>query len=261
MVTNFTQLNKILAAPIKTQLKLWLKLDTGMHRLGFAPQDYSRAYWQLKASDKVHDDMVLVTHFACADERDKATTQHQIEQFYTLTNSLSGPCSLGNSAGILGWEQGRGDWVRPGLMLYGASPFRDTNGHAYDLKPAMTLSSSIIDLRSIQAGEAVGYGGDWVAQRPSKIATVAVGYADGYPRQAPAGTPVAISGQRAPLVGRVSMDMITVDVTDLPQVALYDKVELWGAQVPINTVSKQANTIANELLSRMPSRVPRVYRV
>jgi alanine racemase len=166
--------------------------------------------------------------------------------------------SAANSAGLLAWPRSHYDWVRPGYMLYGNSPLLQDHPHAQTLQPVMTLTSSVISLRDVAAGEAVGYGGTWVAPRPSRIATVTIGYGDGYPRHAPNGTPVLVNRQRAPLAGRVSMDMITVDVTGLKQIQLGAEVVLWGAGLPLADVARCADTIGYELTTRMPARTPRV---
>jgi alanine racemase len=172
------------------------------------------------------------------------------------------PCgalrSAANSAALLAWPLAHYDWVRPGYMLYGNSPLLQDHPQARSLKQVMTLASTVISLRDVAAGEAVGYGGTWVAQRPSRIATVTIGYGDGYPRHAANGTPVLVNGQRALLAGRVSMDMITVDVTDLGEVQLGAEVVLWGAGLPLAEVARYADTIGYELTTRMPARTPRV---
>ena len=176
-------------------------------------------------------------------------------------HSTSAPdmLSLSNSAGILAWPKSYRNWQRPGYMLYGNSPFSVNQENADQLKPVMTFESAVISVRHITAGESVGYTANWTAQRASSIATITVGYGDGYPRQAPNGTPVLINGVRCPLVGRVSMDMITVDITDLDSVNIGDKATLWGPQLSVNEVAAFCDTIGYELLTRMPARVPRLY--
>ena len=152
------------------------------------------------------------------------------------------------------------DWLRPGIMLYGASPFADLSAAELGLKPAMTLSAQLIAVREVAVGESVGYGAGWVAERPSRIGTVSCGYADGYPRHAPSGTPLCVGGRRAPLAGRVSMDMLSVDLTDLPEATVGDAVELWGANLPVDEVAAAAGTIGYELLTKVTARVPRRYK-
>ena len=234
-----------------------------MHRLGLAVEDVASTYRSLAASHNVAGDMVVATHFACADELASDLTHRQLQQFRagvaSLANADTVPLSLGNSAGLLGWPETRVDWNRPGIMLYGSSPFSVPHAEADRLRPVMTLRSSVIALRDVPEGESVGYSARWSAQRPSRIATVAIGYGDGYPVHAPDGTPVLINNQRCPMVGRVSMDMITVDVTDLSTVAVGDEAILWGKGLSVNEVANCAGTISYELLTRMPRRVPRVY--
>ena len=178
--------------------------------------------------------------------------------FQRLVSGLDNPVSIANSAGILHWPATHGAWNRPGLMLYGASPFPQPQENAERLEPVMTLQSAVIGVRKIDAGESVGYGSRWIAQRPSTIATVGVGYGDGYPRSAVDGTPVLLNGNRARLAGSVSMDMITVDVTDLDEVNIGDPVELWGKSLLLGEVAQYAGTISHELVTRVSVRVPRV---
>ena len=262
MVGSKRQADSITWAELPEPVKVWLKIDTGMSRLGVLPHKFDAIYQQLKASDNVQPGIVLTTHFACADELDNKATTEQIELFEAVTTGIDEPRSLANSAGLLAWEASRGDWNRPGFMLYGNSPIVEQYSHPEDneLRPVMTLRSQIIALRKIEAGQAVGYSGSWRAERNSRIATVTIGYGDGYPRHAPSGTPVLVNGQRAPLVGRVSMDMITVDVTDLNDVEVGDEVILWGNDLSVNEVAECAGTIGYELLTRMPPRTPRIYK-
>jgi alanine racemase len=243
------------ASPVRT----WLKIDTGMHRLGMAPDLVDSTLRRLQRCANVADGIVLCTHFASADNLASGQTREQLATFTNACGNIEAPRSAANSAGLLGWPDSHLDWVRPGYMLYGNSPFERSHPNCAGLKPVMTLESAIISLRDVAAGEAVGYGASWVAQRPSRIATVTVGYGDGYPRKAANGTPVLIRGQRAPLAGRVSMDMITVDVTDLPQASLGDRVILWGPELPATEIARHADTIGYELTTRMPLRTPRAY--
>lgn len=264
MVENASQVQAITEAPLQSihasrGLRVWLKVDTGMHRLGFQPQDVYGAYEQLKQSRNVQGDIVICTHFACAELLNQDTTEVQFGKFNSLIRPLNVPSSLANSAAVLAWPQTHGDWIRPGLMLYGASPFEAPHDLATQLHPVMTLQSAVISTRRIATGERVGYGGAWCAERTSNIATVAIGYGDGYPRGAKNGTPVVVNGQVAPLAGRVSMDMITVDVTDLEGITVGNRAELWGNTVSVSEVARYAGTNAYELLARMPQRVVRRY--
>ena len=257
-IDNEQQMHWLEEARLPTPLQCWLKLDTGMHRLGVSPERASHYHQRLKASHNSLDQVVLSTHFASADNLDGAQTAEQLRLFDKACGPLPGPRSAANSPALLAWPQSHYDWVRPGYMLYGNSPFTQDHPNTATLKPVMTLISGIISLRDFAPGESVGYGATWTATRPTRIATVTAGYGDGYPRLAANGTPVLIRGQRAPLAGRVSMDMITVDVTDLPGVTLGDEVVLWGAGLPVGEVAGHAGTIGYELTTRMPMRTPRV---
>lgn len=259
MIGNQPQLDAITNAQLNKPVRVWLKVDTGMHRLGITPDELGNFYQRLKASSNVHDNITIATHFACADELDDPATQQQTTMFKQVVADINTETSLANSAAMLGWRQTHADWNRPGLMLYGTSPFSSAHSIADQLKTVMTLKSQVISVRDINTGEAIGYSQSWRAERPSRIATITIGYADGYPRHAPNGTPVLINGQRAPMAGRVSMDMITVDVTDLPETQIGDEAILWGNELPVNEVAEHAGTISYELLARMPMRTPRVY--
>jgi alanine racemase len=226
-----------------------------MNRLGFKAAQWPRALARLAACPAVAKPFTLVTHLANADDRDDATTREQLAMFARLTEGVPGERSIANSAGTLGWEDSRADWVRPGLMLYGVSPFADTTGEALGLRPAMRLETSVIAVKEIAAGERVGYGGTWTAPRPTRVAVAAVGYGDGYPRNTTSGAAVLVNDQRAELVGRVSMDMITVDVTHLPRVLVGDPVVLWGAGAPVEAVARGAGTIPYELICGVSQRV------
>ncbi len=253
------QAQQLLAASLVRPLNVWLKLDSGMHRLGFSAAALRDTHQQLQGAAQVAE-LNLLSHFACADERGSETTELQVEQFLDLLDLDFGQRSLANSAAILTIPAAHMDWLRPGIMLYGATPFADLSVAELGLRAAMSLTAQLIAWRDIEVGETVGYGNQWRAERPSRIGTVSCGYADGYPRNAPAGTPVIIRGQRVPLVGRVSMDMLMVDLTDLPNAALGDSVELWGAQLPVDEVAQGVGTIGYELLSKVTARVPRRYR-
>jgi alanine racemase len=253
VVHQESQLRMIETSP-RGGLNVWLKIDTGMHRAGFAPREAAAAHRRLQASGKT-DSIALMTHFARADEPGETATARQIAEFDAATIGLPGERSLSNSAGVLAWPAAWRDWARPGIMLYGVDPMPDPG---YGLKPVMTLESRVFAVRDLQPGDALGYGGGFVAPEPMRIGMVALGYADGYPRAAPAGTPVAVDGQLSRLAGRVSMDMLTVDLTGLPQAGIGSRVELWGAQVKVGQVAAQAGTIAYELLCNV-KRVPLVY--
>ncbi|HWG70283.1 MAG TPA: alanine racemase [Steroidobacteraceae bacterium] len=239
-----------------TSFKVWLKLDSGMNRLGFKDAAFEAAHAALSSSSAVRPPVNLFTHLACADEPELPTTADQLDRFAAATRLLPGERSIANSAGMLSFPQAQADWVRPGLLLYGVSPLAGAIGADYGLKPAMTLNSHVIAVKDVAAGEKVGYGGAWTASRPTRLAVAAVGYGDGYPRNLDSGTPVLVNGERAGLAGRVSMDMIGIDVTDLarpPQ--LGDPVILWGEGLPVEEIAVWAQTIPYELLCGISQRV------
>ncbi len=260
-VDNDWQLACVKESNVSKPIHAWLKIDTGMHRLGIEHDRAGSALKSLKNSANVCDDIVLCTHFASADDLESDQTQHQIDLFNAACKNLPGKQSAANSPGILAWPQSHYDWVRPGYMLYGNSPFTVPHSNTKALRPVMTLCSKIISIRDVKPGEAVGYGASWSASRPSRIATVTIGYGDGYPRLTPNGTPVLIDGQRASLAGRVSMDMITIDITDLSGIEQGDEVILWGEGLPVTEVAAHAGTIGYELTTRMPARTQRVISV
>jgi alanine racemase len=260
MLHQSQQVDTLLSLKLQSPVHVWIKLDTGMHRLGVAVVDLDGIYRRLDSSANVRGQPVLCTHLACADELDRPFTDQQVQIIRRCGNSLGLPLSIANSAGILHWPQSHAAWSRPGIMLYGSSPTAASGDSADGLQAAMTMQSEIIAVRDVAPGEGVGYGLDWTAERPSKIGTVAIGYGDGYPRHAPSGTPVLVNGQRVPLTGRVSMDAIGVDLTDLPGVEIGDPVELWGENLPVNEIAAAAGTISYEILAGLTGRVPLVYR-
>lgn len=251
------QVHLIEAAEPAPSLRVVLKLDSGMHRLGLDPQTFTRMLSRLQARLGA-EAMTLMTHLACADEPGNEGAQGQILLFDRLTRSLSHAKSIANSAAILAWPQTHADWVRPGLMLYGVSPFPDQRGEELGLRPVMTFSSRVIAINQIEAGQAVGYGGTWVSSRPTRLGVVAAGYGDGYPREVPSGTPVLVAGVRVPLVGRVSMDMLSVDLTDYPAIQVGAEVTLWGDRLPVEEIAHYAGTIPYTLLCGVTARVPMI---
>ncbi|MFT5757695.1 MAG: alanine racemase [Alteromonadaceae bacterium] len=253
-------IDSILKMKLKDKLTLWLKVETGMHRFGLSYDDLNQAYAKLLASDAINKNIVIMTHFACADELDNQMTAEQIKEFKTLTVSTNVQHSLANSAGLLAWPESRAHWNRPGYMLYGVNPLKHDHINAKNLKAVMTLKSAITHIKSIESGDSVGYGSAWTADRDSTIAIVAIGYGDGYPRNARNGTPVLVNGVRIPLVGRVSMGVITIDITDNKNIAVGDEVILWGDGLSISEVASNAGTVGYELLAGMPARVPRIYQ-
>lgn len=242
----------------KQPFNVWLKLDTGMHRLGLLPEQFAAAYQRLSDCPNVST-VRLMSHFSSADDLASAATQQQFECFNRVTAGVAAEACLASSASIIGWPATYRDWVRPGIMLYGASPMLDWRDQVAELQPVMTLTSSIISIRDLKAGEAVGYGAKWVAEQNSRIGIVGVGYGDGYPRCLPNGTPVLVRQQRVPLVGRVSMDTIAIDLTACADATLGDQVTLWGQGLPVDEIAELAGTIPYELLCNLSPRVPRLY--
>ncbi len=247
------QISLLDAHPRRSNLQVWLKINTGMNRLGFAPQDVPAAMEKLKTHPAVRD-ITLMTHFSHADEATGVSAQ--LEVFNALAAPYRVARSLANSAALLRYPATHGDWVRPGIMLYGASPFAEMSAQQLGLRAVMTLHSEIIAVRQLQSGDAIGYGGQFRAQHPMRVGIVACGYADGYPRHAPTGTPVWVEGQRTRTLGRVSMDMMTVDLSALPAAAVGSSVTLWGEGLPVEEVAHAAGTISYELLCALTARVP-----
>ena len=248
------QIDLLEAAALPQPIQVWLKVDTGMHRMGFTAEEIPIVYRRLQACKQITPSTVLMTHFARADELTEFTTPSQLEAFARFIADEQAKSSA-NSAGIMAWPASHHDWVRPGIMLYGVSPFAGRVGKDFDLKPVMTLMARIVAIHDLHAGDAVGYGGAWVCPDERRIAVVAIGYGDGYPRNARNGTPVLVNGVRCSLVGRVSMDLITIDLSCCPEAKLGDPVVLWGEGLPIEEVAACADTIAYELLCQVTPRV------
>ena len=247
------QLPLLDACPERGKLDVWLKVNTGMNRLGFVPQQAAHAMEQLHRHRAVRS-ITLMTHFANADEA------RGIAEPLALFNNFAAPYrvarSLANSAALLRHPETHGDWVRPGMMLYGASPFAETGAQQLGLKPAMTLRSRIIAVQELRAGDEIGYGALFRAKHAMRIGIVACGYADGYPRHAPNGTPLLVDGQRTQTLGRVSMDMLYADLSGLPQADVGSAVALWGEGLPVEEVARAAGTVSYELMCALTARVP-----
>ncbi len=240
--------------PAGAAISVWFKLDSGMHRLGFPLGDVPQLVETL-ARNRNWRFQGWITHLACADEASNPATPRQIAAYNAALTGIAGPRSIGNSAGVLAWPDARVDWVRPGLMLYGASPLPGRVGAALGLRPALNLQSRLIAIREYAAGEPIGYGQTWHTPERMPIGVVAVGYADGVHRCLPSGTPLLLRDQRVPLVGRVSMDMITVDLRAVPDAAVGDAVTLWGAELPAEEIAGYAGTLAYELFCGLTQRV------
>lgn len=241
--------------PQTVPLNVWLKLETGMHRLGFSPTEFQQAWSRLSNLAWIQKPLGIMTHFACADNPNDSLTDEQIRCFDQITQDYPGPKSMANSAAILSRPQTLADWVRPGIMLYGSSPFPKKTAQDCGLRTVMTLSAPIIAIRQLQKGDNIGYGATWRCEKDMLMAVIAIGYADGYPRHAPNGTPVWINGQICHLVGRVSMDLITVDLHKLINIKIGDRAILWGPELPIDQIAALSQTISYELFCKITDRV------
>jgi len=261
VVHSFTQLEIFESRTEQGACAVWLKLDTGMNRLGFKPDEFNAVYQRLNQCPIIRKPISLMTHLANADDKQDATTHKQIRLFNDTVATLVPKLELGNersianSAGILAWKEALSDWVRPGVMLYGISPFPDSTGEELGLKPVMGLHSRLIAVKPLATGDKVGYAGTWVCEKPTTLGVVAIGYGDGYPRYAKAGTPVLVNGQRVPLIGRVSMDMITVDLETQPNAKPGDPVTLWGDGLAVEEIALCADTIPYTLVCGVTQRV------
>ncbi len=256
-VHRLEQLEMIRAAALPAPLTVYLKLNTGMNRLGFTLEQLPALKKEIERCGTAIGPLTLMMHFAEADgERGIAW---QLERFTQMRAALNFPecrVSMANSAAILDHPHTAHDWVRPGIMLYGSSPFADVSAESLGLQPVMTLSSRVLAVQNIQVGERVGYGGTFEATRPTRVGIVACGYADGYPRHAPTGTPILVNGQRTGTLGRVSMDMLACDLTDLSEAGVDSPVVLWGEGMPADEVAAAAGTISYELFCALARRVP-----
>ena len=247
------QLHMLEAAQSASPIGVFIKLNTGMNRLGLPLARFWAVYDRLKACKAVRE-LTLMTHFATAD--DAYGIEEQLARFDALTQEIRLPKSIANSAALLRYPATRLEWVRPGIMLYGATPFADQSATEIGLQPAMTLTSQILAVQNLNLGDAVGYGRLFVADQSVRVGVVACGYADGYPRHAPNGTPILVNGQRTRTLGRVSMDMLYADLTGIPEAAIGSPVELWGANIPVDEVAAASGTVGYELLCAVAPRVP-----
>ena len=252
-VHNVEQLRMLDRAPADARLDVMLKINTGMNRLGFEPLA-ALAERDTLATHRAVRKLTLMTHFATAD--DARGVAWQMEAFDAVAAGQTFERSVANSAAILRYPHTHADWVRPGIMLYGGTPFADTSAAELGLRPAMTLASEIISMQTVRAGGRVGYAGTYEATQPLRVGAVACGYADGYPRHAPTGTPVLVDGIRTRTLGRVSMDMLTVDLTGIPDARVGAPVVLWGEGLPADEVAEAAGTVSYELMCALAPRVP-----
>lgn len=252
------QLAMLSASRSRGSLSVFLKLNTGMNRLGFTPAEFPAALEAIQSNPAVRE-ITLMTHFACADESlGSQGIAAQLQQFQAITAGRYFPRSMANSAAVLRFPETHADWVRPGIMLYGATPFADKSARDLGLRPAMTVSSKIIAVQTLRTGDSVGYGHAFRADRPMRVGVVAGGYADGYPRHAPTGTPVLVNGRRTRIVGRISMDMLNVDLADIENAGVGSAVTLWGKGMPVEEVAQTAGTVGYELLCALAPRMQKV---
>lgn len=252
------QLDLLAASSVITPIPVWLKVDTGMHRLGFPFEQLQSTYERLMALPCVEHPPKILSHFACADQQQHPLTEEQWQMFDAIHYEAVEK-SLANSAGVFSVEQSHYDWVRPGIALYGASPKEGRPPQDFDLQPVMHFQSKLIAVRPHKKNEPVGYGATWTSPTDTTLGIVAVGYGDGYPRHAKTGTPVFVNGRKVPLVGRVSMDMITVDLGADAKDLVGDSVELWGNHILIDEVAQHSDTISYELTSKLTRRVQKKF--
>ena len=238
-----------------------IKVDSGMHRLGFAPKELKSISQRLEKCTGITKPVKFMTHFSNADDKHDEQTLKQIDVFFQSLNDVSyDEISIANSAGILGWPQSHTNWNRPGIMLYGVSPFINSKAEDHNLKPVMTLSSQLISVKQLKKDDAIGYGGTYVCKKDMTVGIVAIGYGDGYPRHAKTGTPVLVNGKRCSLLGRVSMDMICVDLSEQDSAKVNDVVILWGKGLPVEEIAESSETIGYELLCGVTNRVEFIYK-
>lgn len=258
VVHNEQQLCLLKTTQLSKPLTIWIKVDSGMHRLGFDFSEFPKLYQRLIDCPQINKPIGVMTHFAKADELNQEMTILQMDRFFQIANTHVLK-SLANSAAIIAWPATHQDWVRPGIMLYGISPFTDKTGLVFNLKPVMTLQSRLIAIHDVAKNETIGYGGTWECSEDMRIGVAAVGYGDGYPRQVKNGTPVLVNGVRCALVGRVSMDLMTIDLSHCPSAQIGDPVILWGNGLSIEEIAQNAGTISYELLCKVTSRVEFVF--
>jgi alanine racemase len=254
-VHHVSQLQMLEHADAGEPIRCWLKIDTGMHRLGFAPEFVREAHARLAALPGVVGEIVLMNHFASSDEFDKPQTREQLRVFAEVTADLPGLRSLANSAAVLGWPDAHAQWVRPGGALYGMSVVAGTTGADFGLRPAMTLGTRLIAVNHVRKGSCIGYAATWECPEDMPVGVAAIGYGDGYPRAAPAGTPVLVNGRPTQVIGRVSMDLMTLDLRGIPEAQVGDPVVLWGPDLPVERIAEAAGTIGYELTCSITRRV------
>ena len=260
VIHNKYQLEILEKTKVKGLIKVWLKIDTGMHRLGFASNEVEEVLKRLMSCKNVHPALILMTHLATANEKDNALTNQQLDTFKNVSKILHTEKTVANSAAIINLPETHLDWVRPGLMLYGVSPLADSFGYNHGLKSVMTLESEIISIQNLSKNEPVGYGATWRCPENMPVGIIAAGYGDGFPRHAKSGTPILVDNVRCPLIGRASMDMLTIDLRNQPKTKIGDRVVLWGDSLPIEEVALHADTIPYELLCGVHKRLQFIER-
>lgn len=253
VVHHAEQIKMLEAATLERPIEVFIKINTGMNRLGFRPGEVHAIVDRLGKTSSVAV-MRLMTHLARGDEEDGL--HEQLDVFEEACRGLPYPRSVANSAGVLRYAEVGGEYVRPGIMLYGSSPFPYDTAEMLGLTPVMTLKSALIGIQDLKPNQSVGYGGTYTAARAHRIGVVACGYADGYPRHAPNGTPVLVCGKKARTAGRVSMDLMTVDLTEVPEATVGSPVVLWGEGLPVDDVAAAASTVGYHLLTSVTARVP-----
>ena len=258
-VGSWEQLEWIEKANLQSPVKVWMALNTGMHRLGLNEDEADEFYSRLMKSSNVVKPIGLISHLSCADDLSSDYTKKQIDVFRRFASAHECHTALANSAGILSWPESHTDYVRPGIILYGVSPYDGKTGEDLGLRPVMTLKSNLIAVRKVRKGDKVGYGATWTAPRDTRLGIVAMGYGDGYPRQAPNGTPVLINGRIAGTAGRVCMDMMAIDLGPDSADKVGDEVILWGKGLPVEKIAELVGTIPYELVLRLTDRVVKEY--
>lgn len=258
VIHHEAQVRALESARLPRALSVWIKIDTGMHRLGFPPLAFRDAFGRLKSAPSVRTIRVM-SHFAAADDpAQQAATQSQMDVFTSTLAGMNLERSLANSAGIVAWPASHYEWVRPGIMLYGGDPRVGAAAATFNLRPVMTLETALIAVAQRKKGEPIGYGPDYRCVDDMPVGVAAIGYGDGYPRRMPAGTPVLVNGKRVPIVGRVSMDMLTLDLRGQPHAQIGDPVVMWGPGLPADEIAARAGTISYELFCHVAKRIPRV---
>lgn len=252
---NEFQLDLLEQTKLDEPLQVWVKIDTGMHRLGFPLDKTKEVLERATHCNNIKKPFRLMTHLAVANEHNNPLTQHQLENFKKICGDIEVEKTIANSAAVIGLPETHAEWIRPGLMLYGVSPMLDSHAEQIGLKPVMTLESELISIQKLQKGEPVGYGATWRCPEAMPVGVVAAGYGDGFPRHARSGTPVLVNDIRCALIGRASMDMLTIDLRNQPEAKIGDRVVLWGETLPVEEVARYADTIPYELLCGVHKRL------